>query len=47
MSEPARIALSAPLLILVGFVLTIALRPPDKGPITLDLSRLTGSRRGG
>ncbi len=30
----------APFLILVGFVLSVALRPPGKGPITLDLSFL-------
>jgi hypothetical protein len=33
------VALSAPLMILVGFVLAIALRPPGAGPFTLDLSR--------
>ena len=38
-----QLALGAPLMILVGFVLTIALRPPGKGPFTLDLS----GRRGG
>ena len=44
MSEPARIALRllgsvAPLPILVGGVLALALRPADKGPIVIDLSR--------
>ena len=32
------IAASAPLLILIGFVFSVALRPPGKGPITLDFS---------
>ena len=32
------VALAAPILILVGGVLTLALRPPHKGPLTLDLS---------
>lgn len=35
-----QLAFAAPLLILIGFVLTVALRPPGKGPITLDLSFL-------
>ena len=34
------IALGSPVFILLGFVLTITLRPPDKGPITLDFSKL-------
>jgi hypothetical protein len=33
------ILISAPLLILVGGVMALALRPSDKGPITLDFSR--------
>ena len=32
---------SAPIMVLIGFVLTVALRPKDRGPITLDLSRFT------
>ena len=34
------VALSAPVLILVGAVLALALRPEGKGPLTLDLSAL-------
>ncbi len=33
------ILISAPLLILIGGVMALALRPEDKGPMTLDLSR--------
>jgi len=32
------VLLAGPLLILVGGVMALALRPPGKGPITLDLS---------
>ena len=44
-SEPCTVmdviglAALAPVAILIGFVLTVALRPPGKGPITLDFSR--------
>ena len=33
------VTLAAPVMILIGFVLAIALRPKGKGPFTLDLSR--------
>lgn len=33
------IILVAPWLILIGLILSAALRPPSKGPITIDLSR--------
>ena len=38
-TDVIEIALLAPVAILIGFVLTIALRPPGRGPITLDFSR--------
>lgn len=34
------ISATAPFLILIGFVLTLAMRPERKEPITLDFSRL-------
>jgi hypothetical protein len=38
------LALAAPAAILLGFPLVLALRPRDKGPFTLDLSRLNRRR---
>jgi hypothetical protein len=35
-----QVSASAPILILIGAVMTLALRPADRGPFTLDLSRL-------
>ena len=41
--DAIEVLLAAPLLILVGGVMALALRPEDKQPLTLDLSRF---RRG-
>ena len=41
-TDVIELALAAPVLILIGFVLAIALRPPGKGPLTLDFSRGRG-----